>query len=42
MNLGLTGDIKFRDVNQGVSNMAFAAIGLDVMTYGLCEDRGGV
>lgn len=42
MNLGLTGDIKFRDVNQGVSNMAFAAIGLDVMTYGLREDRGGV
>ena len=40
MTLGLWGDLKVKDVNQGVNNMAFAAMGLDVMTRGQCEDRG--
>ena len=41
MNPELKGDIKFRDVNQGVSNMAVAVMGLVVTIWGLYEDRGG-
>lgn len=40
MTLGLWGDVKVKDVNQSVSNMAFAAMGLDLMTQGQHEDRG--
>lgn len=40
MTLGLWGDVKVKDVNQSVNNMAFAAMGLDLMTQGQHEDRG--
>lgn len=39
MNLGLKGDIKFRDVNRGVSTLALQPWD---WTYEAHEDRGGM
>lgn len=40
MNLGLKRDVTVTDVNQGVDLMAYAAMGLEAVPWGVHEDRG--
>lgn len=42
MNLGLKGDFKVKNVNQGVNNMAYTMMGLDAIAQGMREHRGEI